>query len=53
MAFMSNHGNSYYYGMPFGLKNAGTTYQWLMEIVFVHEIGMKLAVYVNNMIVKK
>lgn len=38
--------------MPFGLKNTGTTYQWLMEGVFTHQLGQKLEAYIDDMIVK-
>lgn len=50
-AFMSNHGN-YYNVMPFGLKNVGSTYQKLMDVVFSYQIRRNLEVYVNDMIVK-
>lgn len=32
--FMSNHGKYYYNVMSFGLKNASSTYQRLIDIVF-------------------
>ena len=35
-AFMTSSGNYYYNVMPFGLKNAGETYQRMMNKVF-HE----------------
>lgn len=50
--FMSNHGNYYYNGMPFNLKNVGDTYQHVMDVVFDHQIGWNLEVYVDDMIVK-
>lgn len=50
--FMSNHGNYYYNVMPFILKNIGTTYQQFMDVVFSHQIGRNLEVYVDDMIVK-
>ncbi|GAU21317.1 hypothetical protein TSUD_372110 [Trifolium subterraneum] len=40
--FMSNTCNYFYNVMPFGLKNAGATYQWLMDRVFVEQIGKNL-----------
>ena len=38
--------------MPFGLKNAGATYQRLMNKMFTHQIGRNVQVYVNDMLVK-
>ena len=38
--------------MPFGLKNAGATYQRLVNKVFKHQINRNLEVYVDDMLVK-
>ena len=38
--------------MSFGLKNACTTYQRLMNEMFAHQIGRNVQVYVNDMLVK-
>ena len=38
--------------MPFGLKNAGTTYQWLVNKIFKPQIGWNMEVYVDDMLVK-
>ena len=38
--------------MPFGLKNAGATYQRLMKKMFAHQIRRIVQVYVNDMLVK-
>ncbi|CAJ2677241.1 unnamed protein product [Trifolium pratense] len=51
-AFMTESGNYYYNVMPFGLKNAGATYQRMMNKVFRAEIGDMLEVYMDDMIVK-
>ncbi|GKU93606.1 hypothetical protein SLEP1_g7183 [Rubroshorea leprosula] len=40
-----------YVMMPFGLKNAGATYQKLVQIVFKLQIGRNIEVYVDDMIV--
>ncbi|CAJ2662241.1 unnamed protein product [Trifolium pratense] len=51
-AFMTESGNYYYKVMPFGLKNAGATYQRMMNKVFRGQIGDMLEVYMDDMIVK-
>ncbi|XP_065017671.1 uncharacterized protein LOC135644139 [Musa acuminata AAA Group] len=38
--------------MPFGLKNAGATYQRTVNKMFAHQIGRNMEVYVDDMIVK-
>lgn len=38
--------------IPFGLKNAGATYQRLMDIVFTSQIRRNLEVYVDDMVIK-
>ena len=38
--------------MSFGLKNAGVTYQRLMNKMFVNQIGRKVQVYVDDILVK-
>ncbi|XP_045797595.1 uncharacterized protein LOC123891742 [Trifolium pratense] len=51
-AFMSNTCNYFYNVMPFRLKNAGATYQRLMDRVFSEQIGKNLEVYIDDMVVK-
>jgi hypothetical protein len=51
-AFMTNTCNYFYKVMPFGLKNAGATYQRLMDRVFAQQIGRNLEVYIDDMVVK-
>ncbi|GKV46475.1 hypothetical protein SLEP1_g53456 [Rubroshorea leprosula] len=41
-----------YVMMPFGLKNAGATYQKIVTIVFHAQIGKNLEVYVDDIVVK-
>ena len=38
--------------MPFGLKNAGATYQRLVNAMFKTQIGKTMEVYVDDMLVK-
>ncbi|XP_072060182.1 uncharacterized protein [Arachis hypogaea] len=51
-AFITDFGNYCYKVMPFGLKNAGATYQLLMDKVFAKQIGRNIEVYVDDMIAK-
>jgi len=50
-AFITEESNFYHEVMPFGLKNAGATYQRLMDQVFHHLIGKCMEVYVDDMVV--
>ena len=38
--------------MPFGLKNAGATYQRLVNKMFSRQIDRNMEVYVDDMLVK-
>ncbi|WP_271039623.1 reverse transcriptase domain-containing protein [Agrobacterium sp. ST15.13.040] len=51
-AFITEGGTYCYIRMPFGLKNAGATYQRLMNKVFKDQMGRNMEVYVDDMIVK-
>ena len=37
--------------MPFGLKNAGLTYQWMMTKMFEPQLGKNVEVYIGDMVV--
>jgi hypothetical protein len=51
-SFITNKGLFCYKVMPFGLKNAGATYQRLMNKMFHHQIGRNVEVYIDDMLVK-
>ncbi|XP_059627710.1 uncharacterized protein LOC132270548 [Cornus florida] len=51
-AFITDRGLYCYKVMPFGLKNAGATYQRLVNAMFKHQIGRNMEVYVDDMLVK-
>ena len=38
--------------MPFGLKNAGATYQRLVNAMFADQLGRTMEVYIDDMLVK-
>ncbi|KAM1470251.1 hypothetical protein ACFXTO_041323 [Malus domestica] len=50
-AFTTDRGLYCYKVMPSGLKNAGTTYQRLVNSMFAEQIGKNMEVYVDNMLV--
>ena len=51
-SFITSQGLYFYKVMPFGLKNAGATYQRLVNRMFSHQIGRNVEVYVDDMLVK-
>ena len=51
-AFIMSQGLYYYKVMPFGLKNAGATYQRLVNKMFSKQIDRNMEVYVDDMLVK-
>ena len=51
-AFITSKGFFCYKVMPFGLKNAGATYQRLVNKMFHDQIGRNVEVYVDDMLVK-
>ncbi|KAL0416429.1 UNVERIFIED_CONTAM: hypothetical protein Slati_3474800 [Sesamum latifolium] len=52
VSFIMSAGTFCYTAMPFGLKNAGVTYQRLVDKIFRHQIGRNMKVYVDDMLVK-
>ena len=51
-AFITSQGLYCYKVMPFGLKNAGATYQRLVNRMFNKQIGRNMEVYIDDMLVK-
>ncbi|GJR53679.1 reverse transcriptase domain-containing protein [Tanacetum coccineum] len=51
-AFYTEQGTYCYMKMPFGLKNAGATYQRLVDSTFQSQIGRNLEAYVDDMVIK-
>ena len=50
--FVTLVGNYHYKVMPFGLKNAGSTYQRMMMRMFKSQLGKNIEVYIDDMVVK-
>ena len=51
-SFVTGQGTYCYWVMPFGLKNAGATYQRLVNRMFQRQIGASMEVYIDDMLVK-
>ena len=51
-SFITSRGIYCYKDMPFGLKNAGLTYQRLVNMMFADQIGRTMEVYIDDMLVK-
>ena len=51
-AFITLDANYHYTMMPFGLKNARATYQWMMTRMFRDKIGCTTEMYIDDMVVK-
>ncbi|GJW51355.1 reverse transcriptase domain-containing protein [Tanacetum coccineum] len=51
-AFITSQGIFCYTKMPFGLRNAGSTYQRLVDKAFHKQIGRNLEVYVDDLVIK-
>ncbi|WVZ84448.1 hypothetical protein U9M48_031478 [Paspalum notatum var. saurae] len=51
-SFITPFGSFCYVSMPFGLKNAGATYQRCMLLCFVDQVGRNVEVYVDDIVIK-
>lgn len=51
-ALMTNNKNYHYEVMPFGLRNAGSTFQRCMDTTFAQQIGRNLEVYIDDIVAK-
>ncbi|KAK1415619.1 hypothetical protein QVD17_31402 [Tagetes erecta] len=51
-AFYTDKGIFCYTKMPFGLKNAGATYQRLIDQAFAEQIGKNVEAYVDDLVIK-
>ena len=51
-AFVTPIRNYHYKVMPFGLKNAGSTYQRMMTRMFESLLGKNIEIYIDDMVVK-
>ncbi|KAL0406126.1 UNVERIFIED_CONTAM: Retrovirus-related Pol polyprotein from transposon.6 [Sesamum latifolium] len=52
VSFITSSCTFCYVAMPFGLKNAGATYQRLVDKIFRPQIGRNIEVYVDDILVK-
>jgi hypothetical protein len=50
--FITPHGVYCYTMMPFGLKNAGATYQRCMQAYLKEQIDRNVKVYIDNIVIK-
>lgn len=51
-AFITNRGVYCYLAMPFDLRNAGATFQRLVNMMFKKQIGKTVEDYIDDMVVK-
>ena len=51
-SFVTPIGNYHYKVMPFGLKNAGSTYKRMITKIFEPQLGKTIEVYIDDMVVK-
>ena len=52
-SFITSIRNYHYKVMPFGLKNAGATYQRMMTKMFEPQLEKNIEIYIDDMMVKR
>nr|GEY17489.1 reverse transcriptase domain-containing protein [Tanacetum cinerariifolium] len=52
MTFRTDHGVYFYTKMLFGLKNAGATYQRLVDKALNSQVGRNIEVYIDDLVIK-
>ena len=52
-SFITSIRNYHYKVMPFGLKNAGATYQRMMTRMFEPQLEKNIDIYIDDMMVKR
>ena len=52
ITFVTPTRNYHYKVMPFGLKNAGSTFQRMMTRMFEPQLGKTIEIYIDDMVVK-
>ena len=52
IAFLTLIGNYHYQVMPFGLKNAESTYQRMVTRMFESQLGKNVEAYIDDMFIK-
>jgi hypothetical protein len=50
-SFVTPYGTYCYVEMPFGLKNAGATYQCTMQKCLADQIGRSIHAYMDNIVI--
>jgi hypothetical protein len=52
MAFITSFGSYAYTTMSFGLKNAGATYQWTIQLCLANQLHRNVEAYVDDVVIK-
>ena len=52
MTFITPFGPFYFNTMPFGIKNAGATYQRMIQTCLETQIGKTVEAYIDDVVIK-